>query len=140
MHSAHLRNMAANIALFDITLPFTLAAWGLPELDGPGFWVGKVLPELRAELERRSRPPKTWDANSPIARLKQLKVEDVAGKFTALQGSGTRLTGPCPLHEERTPSFYVYLDTQRWRCYGACAEGGDVVDLIQRLRHQAALK
>ena len=37
MDSAHLKNMAANIALYDIILPFTLEAWGLPQLDEPGF-------------------------------------------------------------------------------------------------------
>lgn len=134
MHDAHLRNMGANIALLDITLPFTLEAWGLPQLDGPGFWVGTVLPQLRVELERRSRPARTWGTNSPIARLKALDIGDVACKFTDLQGSGTRLQGRCPLHEERTASFHVYLDSQRWWCFGACGEGGDVVDLIRRLR------
>ena len=135
MHSNHLRNLASNIAIFDITLPFALEAWKLPQLDEPGFWPGKVLPAIRAELVRRSKPPRTWNSNSPIARLKQLKIEDVAGKVTELTGSGTQLKGLCPLHQKRTPSFYVYTDTQRWRCYGACAEGGDVVDLIQLLRH-----
>lgn len=135
MHDAHLRNMAANLALMDITLPFTLAAWKLPQLDEPGFWAGTVLPQIRKELERRSRPPKIWDANSPIAKLKQLNIEDVAGKYTELTGSGSRLKGRCPLHKEKTASFYVYTDTQRWHCYGACVEGGDIVDLIRRLRH-----
>jgi len=136
MDEAYLRNMAANIALMDIILPFTLEAWDLPQLDEPGFWVGKVLPELRKELDRRARPSKTWDSNRPIARLKALDIEDVACKFTDLQGSGNRLKGRCPLHEERTPSFYVYTDSQRWRCFGACAEGGDVVDLLRRLGDQ----
>ncbi len=62
MHDAHLKNIAANLALMDITLPFTLAAWKLPQLDGPGFWAGTVLPQIRAELARRAKPPKVWGA------------------------------------------------------------------------------
>ena len=45
-----------------------------------------------------------------------------------------------PLHEERTPSFVVYEDTQHWRCYGACARGGDVVELARLLMDKGMLK
>jgi DNA primase len=70
----------------------------------------------------------------PIARLKALDIVDVASRFTELTGSGDRFKGKCPLHQENTASFYVYQEAGRWRCYGACATGGDVVDLVQRLR------
>jgi DNA primase len=43
------------------------------------------------------------------------------------------------LHEEKTASFYVYADSQRWRCYGACASGRDVVELLQRLAARGAI-
>jgi hypothetical protein len=34
----------------------------------------------------------------------------------------------CPFHEERTPSCYVSPDTGRFKCFGACAAGGTVID------------
>lgn len=140
MHSAHLRSMAAHIALYDTILGFTLESWELPQLDEPGFWVGKVLPEIKAELERRARPPKKWGIGSPISRLKALDIADMAERFTSLYLAGPgKLKGKCPLHKEHTASFYVYTDSQRWRCYGACAEGGDVVDLLRRLGDQGKL-
>lgn len=102
---------------------------------GPSWWVTDVLPAIKAELERRTRPKRRYSGNSPIARLKQLDLATVAGKFTRLQtAGGQKLKGRCPLHDERTPSFYVYEDSQRWRCFGACATGGDVVNLIHSLR------
>ena len=36
----------------------------------------------------------------------------------------------CRFHEDRTPSLVIYDDG--WHCYG-CAEGGDAIDLVQRL-------
>jgi DNA primase len=44
---------------------------------------------------------------------------------------GERWVARCPLpnHEDRTPSFTVYAETNSWFCFGACLKGGDVVDL-----------
>lgn len=40
----------------------------------------------------------------------------------------------CPFHEEKTPSCYFYIDKADYYCYG-CHVGGDLIDLIQRLRN-----
>lgn len=44
---------------------------------------------------------------------------------------GTRWVAKCPLpgHEDRTPSFNVFAETNSWYCFGAVQVGGDVVDL-----------
>ena len=134
MPDAELRHMAASIGLYATILPQYLAQWDLPPLEGPGFWAGAVLPAIRIELERRSRPKRTWGTDSPIAQLKRLDIVDVARRFTELTGHGDRLKARCPLHEEKTPSFYIYSDSQKWHCFGACGQGGDVVDLVRLLR------
>lgn len=36
----------------------------------------------------------------------------------------------CPFHKEKTPSFVYYPKENRWWCFGACGEGGDVLDFI----------
>ncbi len=47
--------------------------------------------------------------------------------------SGTSLTGFCPFHTNtRTPAFVVFPNTQTWRCFGACAEGGDVFSFVMK--------
>jgi hypothetical protein len=48
--------------------------------------------------------------------------------------SGRLLKYRCPFHKENTPSFTVDPDKQRWHCYGACNEGGDVFDFIRLLK------
>ncbi len=73
-------------------------------------------------------------AHDRIVDIKaRVRVEDVAAQLTELRGNGTTLTGKCPFHGEvRGRAFVVWTDIQRWRCYGACSTGGDVIDLIQR--------
>ena len=40
--------------------------------------------------------------------------------------------GLCPIHNEKTPSFTVYPESNSWFCFG-CGVGGSVVDLIAAL-------
>ena len=44
---------------------------------------------------------------------------------------GDRWVAKCPLpgHDDKTPSFTVFVATNSWYCFGACQHGGDVVDL-----------
>lgn len=52
---------------------------------------------------------------------------------TQLKQTMGRWTGRCPLHDEKTASFVIYMQTNTWYCFGACSEGGDVIKLVQRL-------
>lgn len=135
-----LRAMAAHIAHCTRLLPHILEAMGLPQLDDPEFWVGKMLPAIKKELQRRERPQVITRSSSPIAKLKALDITQAAERFTELKPAGSgKLKGLCPLHSEKTASFYIYEESQRWRCFGACATGGDVIDLLERLSAQGAL-
>ena len=134
-----LKDMVRGIAHHARTLPYVLKAFGLPMVPpDEEFWQAQVLPELKKEVKRRSRPALPA-GGGPIPRLKTLDIINVAGRFTELTGSGDKPKGRCPLHDEKSASFYVYADSQRWRCYGACASGGDVIELLQRLAAKGAL-
>ena len=134
-----LKEMVRGIARHARTLPYVLKSFGLPMVPpDEEFWQAHVLPELKKEIERRARPALPA-GGGPIARLKTLDIISVAGRFTELTGSGGNPKGRCPLHEEKTASFYVYADSQRWQCYGACATGGDVVDLLEQLASRGAI-
>ncbi|HEY7419160.1 MAG TPA: CHC2 zinc finger domain-containing protein [Ktedonobacteraceae bacterium] len=71
-----------------------------------------------------------------IAEIKaRLRIEKVIRERgialqTTYQGS-KRLTGNCPFHQEETPSFNVYIGTQRFQCFG-CGAHGDVIDFVER--------
>ncbi|KKL72252.1 hypothetical protein LCGC14_2086790 [marine sediment metagenome] len=88
------------------------------------------------------KPPRVPGKGSGIfAAVKAaVSVEQVAERFTQLVRTGPdRLRGRCPLHEERTGSFVVFEDKQTWRCFGACARGGDVIELTRSLMEQGKL-
>ncbi len=57
-------------------------------------------------------------------------VEEV-GLVVALQKSGKAFKGHCPFHNERTPSFYIFVESQTWRCFG-CHEGGDIFTFVEK--------
>ena len=61
-------------------------------------------------------------------------IVEVVGSYVTLRPAGREFKALCPFHNEKTPSFIVTPDRQTWHCFGACATGGDVVDLINRTR------
>lgn len=56
----------------------------------------------------------------------------IAASGVALRRSGGHLSGPCPFHEDRSPSLHVYPQTRSFYCFG-CGAGGDVIDYLRRL-------
>ena len=70
----------------------------------------------------------------PLAELKRAwRIEEIiqAAGTPLTRASEDRLVGHCPFHEDRTPSFMIYLSTQRFQCYGRCHQHGDVLDFVQ---------
>ncbi len=47
----------------------------------------------------------------------------------ALKRSGKSMKGLCPFHQEKTPSFFVFPDKGRYRCFG-CGESGTAIDWV----------
>ena len=62
----------------------------------------------------------------------RVDIVEVVEDYLPLQKSGRNFKATCPFHNERTPSFYVFPERQTWRCFGACASGGDVITFVQR--------
>lgn len=57
---------------------------------------------------------------------------EIVSAYVALRRSGKSLKGLCPFHAEKTPSFIVNRDTQRWMCFG-CGANGDVFTFVMRM-------
>ena len=56
------------------------------------------------------------------------------GSYVPLKRSGRMLKGLCPFHGEKTPSFYVYPESQSFYCFG-CGAGGGTIQFIQRIEN-----
>jgi DNA primase len=74
-----------------------------------------------------------------MARIKDSSVEAVrqgadfvavVEERTPLRKAGARLSGRCPFHEEKTPSFSVNAADKLYYCHG-CHKGGDMIGFVQ---------
>src|SRR5687768_4887041 len=91
----------------------------------------------RAMSRARSRRPerRVVSRRTVIEEAKEkVRVIDLADLLCGpdkMRKVDQRWVAKCPIpgHDERTPSFTVYLETNSWFCFGACQRGGDVVDL-----------
>lgn len=62
----------------------------------------------------------------------RVDIEEVISSHITLRRRGKTLVGLCPFHNEKTPSFTVYPDTNSFYCFG-CGAGGDVISFIRRI-------
>lgn len=70
--------------------------------------------------------------------LQELKfktdIEDIISTYVSLKKRGNTSVGLCPFHNEKTPSFTVYNDTQSFYCFG-CGAGGDAIGFIRKIEN-----
>lgn len=70
-----------------------------------------------------------------MSQVQQVKdatdIVQVIGERLKLQRSGSNYKAVCPFHGEKTPSFFVNDQLQRYRCFG-CGESGDVLEFLQK--------
>eukprot|EP00188_Purpureofilum_apyrenoidigerum_P001880 Plantae.Rhodophyta-Purpureofilum_apyrenoidigerum.ctg20869.p1 GENE.Plantae.Rhodophyta-Purpureofilum_apyrenoidigerum.ctg20869~~Plantae.Rhodophyta-Purpureofilum_apyrenoidigerum.ctg20869.p1 ORF type:complete len:734 (-),score=123.63 Plantae.Rhodophyta-Purpureofilum_apyrenoidigerum.ctg20869:999-3200(-) len=60
-------------------------------------------------------------------------IADVVGEKVALTSKGQRLSGLCPFHNEKTPSFTVFEESSSYYCFG-CHEGGGIIDFVRKAK------
>ncbi len=80
----------------------------------------------------------------PKSFIEELKlrnnITDVVGRYVTLKRSGSNMSGLCPFHSERSPSFTVFSD--HFHCFG-CGAGGDVITFtmkIENLDYRSAIE
>ena len=107
-----------------------------------GFVWKLILDSLNEQYASRSPNSTTGTARGGIdfAKAKQeIKCENVALKNgVELKSIGNRMVAICPFHSDTQPSFYIYLYTNSFYCFG-CQTGGDsitLLDLFNQLKNQ----
>jgi DNA primase len=74
------------------------------------------------------------DSNQIDEIKNRLDIVQVIEKYVPLKQAGKNYSGLCPFHHEKTPSFIVSPDIQRYKCFG-CGESGDVFNFIQKIEN-----
>ena len=63
----------------------------------------------------------------------RLDIVDIVSETVNLRHSGKNYSGFCPFHTNtKTPAFAVFPDSQSWRCFGQCNEGGDLFNFVMK--------
>ncbi len=64
----------------------------------------------------------------------KVDIESVISSNISLKRRGKTLVGLCPFHNEKTPSFTVYPESNSFYCFG-CGAGGDVITFVRRMEN-----
>ncbi len=62
----------------------------------------------------------------------RIDIVDFISRYVPLKRAGRSYKANCPFHQEKTPSFVVFPESGTWRCFGACATGGDLFSFLMR--------
>jgi len=66
-------------------------------------------------------------AHDAVAEIRdRIDIVDLVQTYVpSLKRTGRSFKGLCPFHQEKTPSFIVFPDSQNFHCFG-CGKGGDI--------------
>ena len=70
--------------------------------------------------------------NEKIRIAKKYPIEELAKNMLGIRQIGKNFISLCPIHNETTPSFYIYPESNRYYCFG-CQAKGDVINLKMNL-------
>lgn len=69
--------------------------------------------------------------NIDIEEIKQIPIGNLM-ESSAKVSTNNREMFLCPIHNEKTPSFIWYKDSNSWYCFG-CNKGGSIIDLYMEM-------
>jgi len=72
--------------------------------------------------------------NSLDQLLSVVAIEQVVGDYVTLRKAGSRYTGLCPFHDEKTPSFSVTPSMGIYKCFG-CNKGGNAIQFVREIEN-----
>lgn len=61
--------------------------------------------------------------------MQAARIEEVVGDVVRLKRKGSNLTGLCPFHQEKTPSFMVSPVKGIYKCFG-CGKAGNAINFL----------
>lgn len=89
----------------------------------------KKLYNYRQQCKIKGIPARNID----IEKAKSQPIEGLY-HFKKQYTTRNRISALCPFHGEKTGSFIIYIDQNKYHCFG-CGIGGDAIDFIMRLNN-----
>lgn len=74
---------------------------------------------------------RVWEELKPPALFEQLRLAAPNNRWSL---SGSRISGCCPIHDDSTPSFHIYVDRQYAKCFGCDAYIWNPLELWARVK------
>ena len=75
------------------------------------------------------------EPNNQVEEIKErIDIVQIIEKYVRLKQTGKNYVGLCPFHKEKTPSFIVSPDIQRYKCFG-CGKSGDIFNFVQEIEN-----
>ena len=73
-------------------------------------------------------------AGDPVAEIRdRLEIVDLIHQYVpSLKKAGNSHKGLCPFHNEKSPSFIVFPNTQSYHCFG-CGKSGDIFNFYMEM-------
>jgi DNA primase len=72
-------------------------------------------------------------ASTEIERVRErIDIVELIGGRVPLKRAGRTYKACCPFHQEKTPSFVVFPETQSFHCFG-CGQSGDAFTFLMRI-------
>lgn len=81
---------------------------------------------------RPGNPVRGRITEADIERAREVPIASLIS--SKIRRTGKTSTTNCPLHNERSPSFVIYHETNSCWCFG-CQQGGDSIALVQLLNN-----
>lgn len=83
----------------------------------------------------RLRPVNTAKDDIRPDDIRLAKDRPIQNFYTGrLRSAGKNLTGLCPFHQEKSPSFTLYQNNTRFHCFG-CQATGDTIDFVMKINN-----
>lgn len=83
-------------------------------------------------MAEKRKPSNGWIDEETKAQALSVPIETLLE--TEYRTSRRTACTLCPFHDEKTPSFYIYTDSNTFWCFG-CGQGGDAIHFVRSLHN-----
>jgi DNA primase len=88
---------------------------------------------LKGLKNQPKRKRKGGITDEDIEKARDIPLVNLAEQYIGqFRKSGANYVAKCPFHDDGTPSFYIYSESNRFHCFG-CGVNGDVIAFIQKV-------